>query len=72
MKIQYQPYKKTSFEDIQVGDIFWHEGDLYMRLCDQYTYNGVKLKDGTLYTFMPVFPCNPARGQFVVEEPRQL
>jgi len=73
MKIKYQPYKSKStvFEDIIQGDLFWFNGDLFMKLQNMgwgpHNMNATKLKDGSQHQFMRDWTCDPAQGQFVVD-----
>ena len=64
MKIRLKYNTSTVFDDILQGNLFWYEGDLFMKIEWCGGKNGAKLKDGSLYTFMPSVPCNATNGYF--------
>ena len=64
MKIKPKQYTSTFFDNILQGNLFWYDGHLFMKIEWCGGKNAVKLKDGSLSTFLPAVTCNATNGHF--------
>ena len=56
MEIIYKDKRKVNFEMVAIGDVFSYNGDVYMRIQQVKSYDGIRynaatLKEGLLMTF---------------------
>lgn len=71
MDIKFKAKPRYKFSDIEIGQTFSYDGNLYMKII-AIEFHGsvrtaVRLDSGDTYAFSLITPVDPVKGQFVEE-----
>ncbi len=60
--------KNREFRNIEVGDVFWHNGNYYIKIDTGDCLAGVRIATGSLIDFSPNTPVRNHSDSYVVVE----
>jgi len=67
MKIVDKRRKNDTFKSLEAGDIFSFSDNIWMKLCDEWTDQAVRLSDGFVSYIEPETKTQEAYGEFVIK-----